>query len=253
MENRKENIYETDALVSQYCEFQYGDVYLGIENFAKVCAQKAIAYSATTPQRRALDLGCATGRASFELAKVFEYVNGVDYSQAFINIAKDIQKDRCISYALYSEGDIKQCKEICLKSLGLDDVGEKVEFFQGDACNLMPLLSEYDLIMATNLIDRLYEPQLFLKNIHTRINDEGYLVLTSPYTWMEEYTAKEFWIGGYYDSAGNEVSTLEGLKAILSDYFDLVEVEDVPFVIRETPRKYQYTLSQMSVWKRKQR
>lgn len=253
MENKPKNIYETDALVSQYCEFQYGDEYLDIENFAKVCAQKALSYSAQIPQRRALDLGCATGRASFELAKGFEYVNGVDYSQAFINIAKDIQKDGCISYALYSEGDVKQCKEVCLKSLGLDELREKVEFFQGDACDLIPLLAEYDLIMATNLIDRLYEPQLFLETIHTRINDNGYLVLTSPYTWMEEYTAKKFWIGGYYDSEGNEVSTLEGLKAILNGYFDLVNVEDVPFVIRETPRKYQYTLSQMSVWKRKER
>ncbi|MDD2368160.1 MAG: putative 4-mercaptohistidine N1-methyltransferase, partial [Sulfuricurvum sp.] len=145
------------------------------------------------------------------------------------------------------------CKEVCLKSLGLDDVREKVEFFQGDACDLMPLLAEYDLVMATNLIDRLYEPQLFLKTIHTRINDNGYLVLTSPYTWLEEYTKKEFWIGGYYDPEGNEVSTLEGLKETLNENFDLVNVEDVPFVIRETPRKYQYTLSQMSVWKRKER
>lgn len=253
MENKKENIYETDTLVSQYCEFQYGDEYLDIENFAKICAQKAIAYSAMTPQRRALDLGCATGRASFELAKVFEYVNGVDYSQAFINIAKEIQVDGCISYTLNGEGAIKECKEVCLSSLGLDKIGEKVEFFQGDACALMPLLAEYDLIMATNLIDRLYEPQLFLKTVHTRINDKGYLVLTSPYTWMEEYTAKEFWIGGYYDPEGNEVSTIDGLKAILNEYFDLVGIEDIPFVIRETPRKYQYTLSQMSVWKRKER
>lgn len=253
MENSKENIYETDALVSQYCEFQYGNEYLGVEKFAKVCVQKAIAYSRATSQRRALDLGCATGRASFELAKVFEHVTGIDYSQAFIDVAQNIQRDGCIAYTQNGEGTIKQRKEVCLESLGLSGLEEKIEFVQGDACDLMPNIGEYDLVMATNLIDRLYEPQLFLNNIHTRIEDEGYLVLTSPYTWMEEYTAKEFWIGGYYDLNGNEVSTLEGLKAILNEYFDLVEVEDVPFVIRETPRKYQYTLSQMSVWKRKQR
>jgi putative 4-mercaptohistidine N1-methyltranferase len=253
MENRAKNIYETDALVSQYCEFQYGNEYLGVENFAKVCAQKAIAYSVATPQRRALDLGCATGRASFELAKVFEHVTGIDYSQAFIDVAREIQRDGCIAYTQNGEGVLKQHKEVSLASLGLSAIAEKIEFVQGDACDLMANIGEYDLIMATNLIDRLYEPKLFLNTIHTRIKDEGYLVLTSPYTWMEEYTAKEFWIGGYYDSKGNEVSTLEGLKAILNDHFDLVEVEDVPFVIRETPRKYQYTLSQMSVWKRKQR
>jgi len=105
--------------------------------------------------------------------------------------------------------------------------------------------------MATNLIDRLYQPELFLKTIHERINDDGILVLTSPYTWREEYTQKKFWIGGYKDEKGNEVTTLEGLKKLLSDHFELIATEDVPFVIRETARKFQHTISQMSVWKKR--
>ncbi len=29
----EKNIYETNTLVSQYCEFHYGDEYFGVKNF----------------------------------------------------------------------------------------------------------------------------------------------------------------------------------------------------------------------------
>ena len=54
------------------------------------------------------------------------------------------------------------------------------EFTQGDACNLKPSLTGYDLVFAANLIDRLYEPAKFLNDIHTRINQGGLLMIASP-------------------------------------------------------------------------
>lgn len=246
---KEKNIYETDESVSQYCDFQYGEDCFGVLNFALACATKAIGYTKETPKNRALDLGCATGRASFELARSYKHVDGVDYSQAFVDAATELQKNGCIGYSQNGEGELKNYKVIDREGYAFRDSFTKVEFFQGDACNLTPQFKEYDLIMATNLIDRLYEPRLFLENIHKRINEKGYLILTSPYTWREEYTAKKFWIGGYVDENGKEVSTLEGLKEILEIHFELVATEDIPFVIRETSRKFQHTISQMSVWK----
>lgn len=253
MQDKEKNIYETDELVSQYCDFQYGDEYFGVMNFAKACAQKAIGYSKNTQQSRALDLGCATGRASFELAQSFDHVDGVDYSQAFIDAAVELQKNGCLSYAQNGEGELKHHVLVDMTMYSFRDACVKAAFFQGDACALAERFCGYDLVMATNLIDRLYQPKLFLTAIHERMNDEGILVLTSPYTWREEYTQKQFWLGGYRDEQGNEVTTLEGLKEILDENFELIATEDVPFVIRETERKFQHTISQMSVWKKKER
>jgi len=251
LEKEEENIYETDELVSQYCDFQYGEEHFGVQNFAVACAQKAIKYTQDIKQGSALDLGCATGRASFELAKAFDKVCGIDYSARFVQVGVELQNNNKVGYYQNGEGGLKTRHEVHLDELGLDSVKDKVEFWQGDACNLKPHFKDYDLVMGTNLIDRLYEPHLFLGSVHERINANGYLVLTSPYTWLEEYTEKEFWIGGYEDENGNEVSTLDGLKNMLGKHFELVATEDVPFVIRETPRKYQHTISQMSVWKKK--
>jgi putative 4-mercaptohistidine N1-methyltranferase len=248
-EDRIEDIYESDELVSQYCEFQYGATQFGVENFAVKCAR--IAGSFVKRKSKALDLGCATGRASFELAKEFDAVEGVDFSVRFVGVGSKLKNEGYVAFHLKEEGEITQERKVTLRELAYEDVALKVKFWQGDACNLKPNFHGYDLVMATNLIDRLYNPYLFLETIHKRINKDGILVLTSPYTWQEESTPKELWIGGYYDENGKEVRTFERLKEILSEHFEFVHREDVTFVIKETARKYQHTLSELSVWRRK--
>ena len=42
------------------------------------------------PTRSALDIGCAVGGASFELAKTYDRVVGVDRSEAFVSAAKSM-------------------------------------------------------------------------------------------------------------------------------------------------------------------
>ncbi len=245
-----ENIYESDALVSQYCEFQYGDEYFNVENFAKKCARLAISYAQEGRGERALDLGCATGRASFELARHFDEVTGIDFSARFIQVGVELQERGVIHYERAEEGELTSRQTQSLKECDLLHVKDKVTFWQGDACNLKTHFSGYDLVMATNLIDRLYEPHLFLERVHERINDKGLLILTSPYTWLEAYTQKQFWLGGYTDEEGNEISTFETIKAILGTHFELIDTHDIEFVIRETPRKFQHSVAQMSVWKK---
>ena len=166
-------------------------------------------------------------------------------------VGVSMQERGRIAYEIVEEGDIKRRREQTLEEIGLAGTAGNVQFWQGDACNLKAHFTGYDLILATNLIDRLYEPVRFLSTVHERLNDHGILVLTSPYTWLEEYTKKAHWIGGYYGENGLPVHGIDGLKMILSEHFELVETFDVPFVIRETARKYQHTLSQMSIWKKR--
>ncbi len=105
-------------------------------------------------------------------------------------------------------------------------------------------------MLAANLIDRLYKPRRFLDNIHERINDGGLLVIASPYTWLEEHTPKEEWIGGYKKDGENH-TTLDGLKEHLGKHFRMIgEPRKVPFVIRETQHKFQHTLSEVTIWER---
>ncbi|MRT92882.1 5-histidylcysteine sulfoxide synthase [Ancylomarina sp. 16SWW S1-10-2] len=246
-----DDYYESDELVSQYCEFQYGQTYFGIENFSTACIKLLQNHLKTINKGSALDLGCATGRTSFELAKYFDKVMGLDFSARFIRIGTQLKESGKLNYSRIEEGKLDTYQEIKLADYGLDAYADRVEFFQGDACNLKPLFSGYDLLIASNLIDRLYNPIKFLQDVHSRINVGGLLVLTSPYTWLEEFTELDNWVGGYRKD-GEPYTTLDGLKDHLSEYFELVEEpKDLSFVIRETARKYQHTITQISIWRRK--
>ena len=248
-EKKVEDIYETDALVSQYCEFQYGDTHFGVENFAIACAKIASKYAIN--KTKALDLGCATGRATYELAKEFAEVEGIDFSARFVQVGSKLKEDGYVAFNSAEEGELVSHKKVTLEDLNYEGLKQKVSFWQGDACNLKPNFKSYDLVMATNLIDRLYQPRLFLDTIAERLNQDAILVITSPYTWQESSTKKEFWLGGYNDESGKDVKTIDSLKDILGSDFELIGTQDVEFVIKETARKYQHTISELSVWKKK--
>jgi len=248
--------YETNKLLSEYAEFHYGDTYFNVPNFPKALSEIAIQAMGNKPANKALDLGCASGRATFELARHFKHVTGIDFSARFIGQGVQLAEQGSLRYAMADEGELVLYKERTLKELGLDEFKNKdefkhkVEFFQGDACNLKSLFTGYDCILAANLIDRLYNPGKLLDSIHTRLNLGGILLIASPYTWLEEHTPQDEWIGGFKRD-GENFGTLDGLKTMLGRHFKLVQDPiEVPFVIRETRRKFQHTLSEVTIWER---
>ncbi len=244
-----DNVYETDELIAQYCEFHYGSENFGVKNFCVNSVELLKPYLKDIKTKKALDLGCSVGRSTFELAKSFDEVVGIDFSANFINVGVKLKSYDSLIYKVKKEGEIFEEKIVSLEGLGLEQIKNKVTFMQGDACNLKDIYTGFDLVFCSNLIDRLYYPQKFLEDIPSRINEDGLLVLLSPYTWLEDYTPKENWLGGYIKD-NKEVYTLDILKENLKD-FELLKTVDVPFVIKETARKYQHTISQMSIWKKK--
>ena len=244
------NTYETDELISQYLEFHYGKSYFSVPNFPKACIDALMPHVDPQMNSKALDLGCAVGRSAFELARYYDHVDALDFSTRFIRNAINLVDHGEVKYLIPTEGEITELKSFQLADLNLGDKIHNVDFAQGDACNLKEKYDGYDLIFAGNLIDRLYQPEQFLLSIQERIKPGGYLVLTSPYTWLEEFTEKHNWLGGRKVN-GENVTTLDALKTILKPDFDRVAMPmDVPFVIRETARKHQHTVAQMTIWKK---
>ncbi len=245
------NIYELDDAVSQYIEFHYGDSYFDVPNFPVACIKLAIEAAGASDKARALDLGCATGRSSFELARAYDHVDALDFSARLIQAPSQLQSSGLQRYAIQDEGEIVSYKEVTLDDLGYSDISNKVSFMQGDACNLPEKFDNYDLVFAGNLIDRLYDPAKFLDLIKGRIKPGGLLVITSPYTWLADFTERENWLGGFKADTGENFTTLEGIANALAPEFEQQgKAQDVPFVIRETRRKFQHSVAELSVWKK---
>ena len=55
---------------------------------------------------RALDVGCAVGRSSFELAREYGEVVGLEYSHAFVAKCQELKMTGQSEYWLAGEGDL---------------------------------------------------------------------------------------------------------------------------------------------------
>lgn len=241
----KTDYYETDELVSQYCEFHFGEEYFGVKNFPLNIVDIANKYAIN--KNSVLDIGCSVGRVSFELTKYFDKVVGIDYSSKFIEAANHLKDNKLIKFEKRIEGNIKQKKEYKLDNIDIS----KVSFFEGDACSLSNEYKGFDMIIAINLLDRLHTPTAFLEDITQRLNSDGIFIVASPFTWMEEYVKEENWLGGKIVD-GKPLYSIENLKKILEkDFILLDEPFDVEFVIQEHIRKFQHTFSTFSIWKKR--
>jgi putative 4-mercaptohistidine N1-methyltranferase len=235
--------------VTQYLEFHYGDPALGIPNFPRACVEATMPLVPADRRRTCLDIGCSVGRSAFEFARHFDRVDAIDFSARFIQAGVRLQNGGEVLYEIPTEGELTTNRSVSLDRLRLVEGASRVLFMQGDACNLKGVYTGYDLVFAGNLIDRLYDPALFLTGIIDRILPGGLLVITSPYTWLEDYTPKAKWLGGRREH-GEPLTTLAGLARLLESTFDLIHRQDIPFVIRETTRKHQHTVAEMTAWRR---
>jgi len=245
-------IYETTRAVDQYLDFHFASsqdlspYHFGLQSsldFCKRCAELCSRFAS----RDALDIGCAVGGTTFELARYFDSVVGIDYSKAFIEAANKLKRDKTLPYIISTEGALTETRVACIDA---KINCNRVSFQVGDACNLPPNLSKVDLIFGGNLLCRLPQPVLFLDRAYSLLREGGILVLTTPCSWLEQWTDKSKWLGGYIDDSGKEVLTSEGIDRALKPKFQLLERGKMPFMIREHSRKFQWGLADYHVFKK---
>lgn len=242
--------YETEAMLNQYLLMHYGSdaeiwsnapftvqarpqvVHLPLQ-----CAELVQCFAPKNTS--ALDLGCAVGRSAFELARRFDHVVGIDYSHDFIAAANMLRRDGELAY---------QCKDSGAQSTTLtarvDNAIDRnrLRFEQGDACALPLHIRGFDAVLMANVLCRLPEPVAALERMqgaNALVAPGGVLVMTTPFSWLEQYTPRKRWLSDV-DAIGN----------ILTE-FELAHQEELPFMIREHQRKFEYIITLATVWKRR--
>lgn len=245
--------YESDALLHQYLLFHYGPAQEQLPwkdgpadalYFPQRCVQEGLDLDSLPSREAALDIGCAVGGASFEFARHFERTIGIDYSSSFVRAAGALLEQGELEVEVVDTGTRRHTCRIKRPHL---PAGELI-FEQGDAQDLGPDLGEFDAVLAANLLCRLARPQAFIDRLPQLVRAGGQLIITTPNTWLESFTAREFWIGATPETG----EPLEALKERLETNFRLDRTWDMPFLIREHSRKYQWSVAQASRWIRQQ-
>jgi putative 4-mercaptohistidine N1-methyltranferase len=247
--------YETDLLLNQYLLFHYGTAddqlpYSFGPRDALFFPQRCVSefLPGIGKVERALDLGCAVGRSTFELSRWSEEVLGIDLSDRFIQAARSIQEAGWIEIRRIEEGAIVT---LLRRELPADIRRKSCSFEVGDATELRHGIGSFDVVLAANLIDRVTRPRNLLRSLAKIVRPGGHLIMTSPYTWLEEFTPASEWLGGTRNSLGQTMLSLAGVKGELNNTFDHEHTKDMPFLIREHARKFQWSVAQATVWKRK--
>lgn len=253
--NSISSVYESASYLEHYLLFHYGNAEdqmpfpFGPKNsvyFPIRCVTECLDMTSLPPHPVALELGCSVGRSSFELARHCHQVIAIDSSQAFISTARQIQQDGQLDYSITEEGT-RRTKRVARVPNGVDPT--RVKFQCADAMEFCRKKASYDVVLAANLICRLKDPLTFLTLLKNVVVPHGQLIVISPYSWLEEFTPKSQWINREDES--NDHSGLESLKHALNDGFIFKRAFDLPFLIREHLRKYEWGVSQASIWQKR--
>lgn len=245
--------YETEAALREYLLFHYGTeeetLSLGVGprdglNFA-VRTVRELADPETLPAEgsAALDVGCAVGRSSFELSGLCDEVTGLDFSGTFVKAADTLGRVGELKYRHRVQGERFAD---AVARVPVEARAENVNFRVGDACDLPHDLGPFHLVHAANLLCRLPEPEAFLRSLPRLVRPGGQLLLATPFTWLESFTPRDKWIGAVAEG----ISSVEALRRILEADFRLEREADLPFLLREHERKFQYGLSKGMRWRR---
>jgi putative 4-mercaptohistidine N1-methyltranferase len=250
------NIYETDQILAEYLLFHYGAASEVLPyafgprdalGYAERCVSECLDVSRLPGGTRALDLGCAVGRSSFELARHCATVIGIDYSRRFVETAQQLRERGEMAYSRRDEGELSTPLTARVPA---EIDRSRATFETGDAMALRPDIGSFDVVLMANLIDRLTDPHRCLTRLPDLVKPGGQLIITSPYTWLEAFTPREHWLGGR-ELAGVPRTTSQGLEDALSPAFDLLARKNLPFLIREHARKFQWSVAEATIWRRK--
>jgi putative 4-mercaptohistidine N1-methyltranferase len=201
------------------------------------CAELAKRFTDCT--NRALDLGCAVGRTAFELADRFKEVVGIDNSHQFIDAACHLQQYGTLNYSRKDQGT-QTTTLTAMVDPSIDR--QRIRFEVGDACALPLYLKNFDAVVLSNVLCRLLNPAICLERMQGSnglVKMGGILVLTTPFSWLPQYT-----------SPSNYLNSVKDIATILNE-FDLVHQQEMPFMIREHRRKFEYIITMATVWKRR--
>ena len=240
------NAYETQEFVQQYLLFHYGAprdlcplrfIPLHQLRFHRRLLRECVLPISFAKPTRALDIGCAVGRFTFELGRVVDQVLGIDRSAAFIEAARQMAQSGGLPVRVKESGDSFKTRALKLPAeLRRGSVGFQVGDAEDPALFSNP---PAHLVAAINLICRLSCPRQFLARLERLVVPGGQLIVASPFSWLADYTSRNEWL------------TPRDVTAILRPHFRLIRRRELPFFIREHRRKYELVVSQVSTYVRR--
>ncbi|SEM09563.1 Methyltransferase domain-containing protein [Syntrophus gentianae] len=203
-----------------------------------------------------IDIGCAVGRTSFELGKALdEIVLGIDLNFGMLKTAAAILEKGCLSYPRRRGGIAFERRRFPVSF----DKAEKVDFWVCDATALPFAEGTFSAGVSLNVLDCVWSPYDYLREISRILMPGGNAVLSTPYDWTANATPVEAWLGGHSQRSEHKGSSPDVLRSLLSgglhphavEALELISEKDVPWTLRLHDRSIMEYLVHLMVIRKK--
>ena len=212
---------------------------------ASRCLSQAIEKAGQIPSNTvALDVGCATGGTTFDVAdKSRGLVLGVDLNFSLLRIAARVLREGRVVYPRRQGGVVYERRELPVSLAEAD----QVDFWCCDACCLPLGPESLGFVSALNVLDCVPSPLSFLKEIEASLVSEGKLAVCCPYDWSPAATPLEEWLGGHSQRGQNQGDSASILEALLTpgalpgslEKLRMIDSEpDIPWSVRVHARSF---------------
>lgn len=173
----------------------------------------ALATVPTAPRGLWLDVGCALGRSSFEVAAAgAELVVGVDLNMAMLRRAEAARRTGVARWPRRRIAQVYDPAEASLDDLPADRVG----FVCADVLGLPLVDAAVDGALSLNVLDCVPSPVGHLYELGRVLRDGAPAVVTTPYDWSASATPIEHWIGGHSQRGDHGGAAEPEMRRLLS-------------------------------------
>lgn len=160
-----------------------------------------------------LDIGCAVGRATFDLTRLGTgLVVGVDLGFHLLRLASRVLRGGSVRYPRRRSGVLYDWREFPVPTPG----AVRVDFWASDAGHLPFPTGSIGGAVALNLLDCVYGPLDLLRSVSRVLRPGATLVLATPYDWTPAATTIEAWIGGHSPRSPGAGASEAVLRALLT-------------------------------------
>ena len=177
-----------------------------------------------------LELGCAVGRSSLELAsRGTGLVLGVDVNLAMLRVAARALREGVVRYPRRRGGIVYERREFPVHFAESD----RVDFWACDATALPFADATFGAALALNTLDSVPAPLRLLQDTGRVLRPGGSLMLAAPYEWVAGVTPIESWLGGHSARGDDEGRSEAVLRRLLTPGAHAQSIEGLEIVAEE--------------------
>ncbi len=227
------NKYENIKVVSSYLWSHFGD-WLGDSEW--IDAYKKWTELINPDKGLSLDIGCAVGRFTIEIAQKSEFSVGIDLSMSFIKTARELINNRMLTFPLFEEGNLAKQVEVKIPETIKT---ENVDFIVADALNLPFRKDYFSIVSSLNILDKVPKPMKHLLEMNRVAKKrDAQMLISDPYSWSEDVAKIDDWLGGKEEGEfqgfgiENVLKILEGYKNLLNPTWKIITTGSVYWKIR---------------------